>query len=118
MPVLYDLVESVRERLERLNVPVNAVAGFGHIGDGNLHLNVIADDYRKDVSDALEPFIYEWIQKQGGSISAEHGIGQMKSKYLKYSKSDNSIDLMRTIKQTFDPNGIMNPQKYLPQPPQ
>jgi len=49
-----------------------------------------------------------------GSISAEHGLGIAKNKYLKYSKSKENIDMMRRIKKVFDPKGLMNPYKYLP----
>lgn len=55
--------------------------------------------------------MYEWTRKFKGSISAEHGIGFLKTKYLKYSKSDLEIDLMKKIKNTMDPKKILNPYK-------
>ena len=56
------------------------------------------------------------IDDHKGSISAEHGLGFAKNKYLSYSKSQASIDMMRRIKNVFDPKGLMNPYKYLPPP--
>ena len=91
------------------------VIGFGHIGDGNLHLNVGIGE-RKDTENvraALEPWVYEYVQLQKGSISAEHGLGLMKAYAIGYSKSDVAVDLMRTIKNAVDPNGICNPYKVL-----
>lgn len=55
--------------------------------------------------------MYEWTRKFKGSISAEHGIGFLKTKYLKYSKSNLEIDLMKKIKNTMDPKKILNPYK-------
>jgi FAD/FMN-containing dehydrogenase len=59
--------------------------------------------------------VYEWTTKCKGSISAEHGIGLLKTKYLKYSKSDIEVDLMKKLKNTFDPKKILNPYKIFPQ---
>lgn len=63
----------------------------------------------------IEPWVYEWTREKRGSISAEHGLGVMKAKHLAYSKSDASISLMKTLKRTLDPNGILNPYKVLPE---
>ena len=63
---------------------------------------------------AIEPFVYEWIRERRGSISAEHGIGVMKPHVLGMSKSEPMVDVMRGLKQLFDPNGILNPGKVLP----
>lgn len=59
--------------------------------------------------------MYEWTSKHKGSISAEHGIGFLKNKYLKYSKSSFEIELMKKIKNTIDPKKILNPYKIFPQ---
>jgi FAD/FMN-containing dehydrogenase len=77
-------------------------------------LNIACDSYKKDIIDTIEPFIYEWLSKNGGSISAEHGLGLMKAKHISYSKSENLVESMKHIKALFDPLGIMNPYKYLP----
>lgn len=67
------------------------------------------------IASAIEPYVYEWTKKYKGSISAEHGIGFFKSKYLKYSKTDLEVDLMKKIKNTIDPKKILNPYKIFPQ---
>ncbi|RVX71270.1 putative D-lactate dehydrogenase, mitochondrial [Exophiala mesophila] len=117
---LYKLVEDTRERLQSKNLigdddsfPALGVVGYGHMGDSNLHLNVPVRRYTKEVEEAIEPWVYEWIQKRNGSISAEHGLGIAKKKYIGYSRSDNMIRLMKQIKALYDPNGIMNPYKYI-----
>jgi len=117
---LYSLVEDTRERLNSKGLvgdddsyPAIAVVGYGHMGDSNLHLNVPVRKYTKEVEEAIEPWVYEWIQKRKGSISAEHGLGIAKKKYIGYQRSDTMLKLMRQIKDLYDPNGIMNPYKYI-----
>jgi D-lactate dehydrogenase (cytochrome) len=128
VPVLYKLVEDMTKRLKDHGLytgPVGdwnpssqdliqGIIGYGHIGDGNLHLNISARHYAKEIEDVIEPFVYEWTKQHGGSISAEHGLGQMKAAYVGYSKSDVMVHWMRNVKKMFDPNGIMNPYKFLP----
>ncbi|KAF9973151.1 hypothetical protein BGZ65_009418, partial [Modicella reniformis] len=119
VPMFYQMVEDMRARLDKEGVlgedkDVSCVAGFGHIGDGNLHLNITAKSYSEKVTNIIEPYVYEWTAKHAGSISSEHGLGVFKSPYLHYSKSPSMIQLMRKIKDMIDPNGIMNPYKYLP----
>lgn len=121
LPSLYNLVTAVEKRLVEKglydtagNGPVCSVIGYGHIGDGNVHLNVCVRGYNDAVVRAIEPFVYEYTQEHKGSVSAEHGLGIMKSGALKYSKSDGMISWMYKIKNLFDPNHIMNPYKYLP----
>ncbi|EKX49264.1 hypothetical protein GUITHDRAFT_104792 [Guillardia theta CCMP2712] len=110
---MYNLVEIVRERLKE-RYPQAGVFGYGHLGDGNLHLNVTCPTADKEaVESILEPFVYEWTAEKRGSISAEHGIGQMKISKLYLSKPPELIALMRQIKGVFDPNGILNPYKVL-----
>lgn len=111
---LYTLCEVMRARLEAHGA---LVTGFGHLGDGNLHLNIYTPGrFDKDpaVLAAIEPFVYEWIAERRGSISAEHGLGVMKPAFLRMSKSESMIELMRGIKGLLDPNGILNPYKVLP----
>lgn len=67
--------------------------GYGHLGDGNLHLNVSAPAYSDALRDRLEPWVYEWTAEHRGSISAEHGLGQMKPHALRYSKADSAVRL-------------------------
>jgi FAD/FMN-containing dehydrogenase len=77
---------------------------FGHLGDGNLHY-VMQTDRPEDVVDA----VYRCVQKLGGSISAEHGIGIDKKRYLHFSRSEAEIATMRRLKCALDPNNILNP---------
>eukprot|EP00004_Rigifila_ramosa_P003367 TRINITY_DN1361_c0_g1_i1.p1 TRINITY_DN1361_c0_g1~~TRINITY_DN1361_c0_g1_i1.p1 ORF type:complete len:483 (+),score=94.22 TRINITY_DN1361_c0_g1_i1:71-1519(+) len=112
LSVLYSLVELTRKKIE--GKKLGNVFGYGHIGDSNLHLNVTTPSQSDEVLSELEPFLFEFTAQHGGSISAEHGIGQSKTKYLHLSKSAPLIGLMREMKQVFDPNGILNPGKVLP----
>ncbi|RMJ26599.1 D-lactate dehydrogenase [Aspergillus sp. HF37] len=120
LPELYQLVDDCRERLTQMGLvgdddsfPVQAVVGYGHMGDSNLHLNVSVRQYNKDVEKAIEPWVYEWIQKRKGSISAEHGLGLAKKEFIGYSQNETMVKLMKQLKDLYDPNGIMNPYKYV-----
>ncbi|KAK4490679.1 hypothetical protein RD792_001371 [Penstemon davidsonii] len=107
---MYDLVVEMRGRL---GTEANVVA-YGHLGDGNLHLNISAQQYNDSILSKIEPFVYEWTSKQRGSISAEHGLGLMKANKIHYSKSAETVQLMASIKKLLDPKGILNPYKVLP----
>ena len=112
-----DFIRAV-DLLAEQNYPDFEIVWYGHIGDGNLHLNVLKPD---DLS--VEEFnqqcarvsihIAELVASYGGSISAEHGVGLLKKHLLHYSRSDTEITLMRQVKQLFDPNGILNPGKLI-----
>ena len=109
---MYDLVEKTTERLERLDVDV---AGYGHVGDANLHLNICdTNGYRDEVHALLEPWVYEEVARAHGSISAEHGVGQCKPDYLYLNQSVEAMALMGSIKRALDPHLILNPYKVLP----
>lgn len=112
-----EVVDNTREHLRSKGLlhkkAVKHVLGYGHVGDGNLHLNVVADSYLPEIQNALEPYIYEVVSSYRGSVSAEHGIGYQKTHALRYSKDKVNIALMKKIKDLFDPNGIMNPGKVL-----
>lgn len=117
---LYGLVEAARERLNQAGLlgeteefPVIDAVGYGHIGDGNLHLNVAVRRYEKTVEKVLEPFVYEWVSSKKGSISAEHGLGFQKKNYIGYSKSEAEIEQMKLLKALYDPKAILNPYKYI-----
>lgn len=117
---LYELVNAARERLNNAGLigetdefPVIDAVGYGHVGDGNLHLNVAVRRYSKEVEKVLEPFVYEWVSENKGSISAEHGLGFQKKNYIGYSKSKEEIELIKQLKETYDPNFILNPYKYV-----
>jgi FAD/FMN-containing dehydrogenase len=102
-----------------LNVePEARLVAFGHAGDGNLHFNV-AEPENSSSSDFLKKWtdinhaVHEVVKDFNGSISAEHGIGQLKRDELPHYKSQTAIDVMRIIKSALDPKGIMNPGKVI-----
>ena len=106
------------DRVVAENYPDWEICWFGHIGDGNLHLNVLkppgldmADFYAR--CHAISPKLFELVRERGGSISAEHGVGLLKRDFLAYSRSAVEIDVMRAVKAVLDPNGVMNPGKLL-----
>ncbi|XP_065903226.1 D-2-hydroxyglutarate dehydrogenase, mitochondrial-like [Dysidea avara] len=107
----YEIVEMMRERVKHLAL---CTMGYGHIGDGNLHLNVVGDSHSLELLGLIEPFLFDWTAKHRGSISPEHGLGFKKSKYIYHSKSKEAVTLMEDIKKLFDPKGILNPYKTLP----
>lgn len=92
---------------------------FGHLGDGNLHYNVqaaegvAAADFLRAHEAAINHIVYDAVLAQGGSISAEHGIGQLKREELAERKSPVALGLMRAIKKALDPQGLMNPGRVL-----
>ena len=95
------------------NYPDFEVCWFGHIGDGNLHLNILKpenmskDDFFAECQ-IVNKYVFKTVQKYGGSVSAEHGVGMTKKPYLHYSRSETEIDYLREVKKVFDPNNIMN----------
>ena len=89
---------------------------FTDLFQANIHLNVVSEQFSTEVKEILEPWVYDFCRDCGGSVSAEHGIGQLKRKYLSYGKSETHLRLLRAIKDTFDPNGILNPHKMFPDP--
>jgi (R)-2-hydroxyglutarate---pyruvate transhydrogenase len=124
----YRLVEDTRARLAPwADSHGVAVVGYGHLGDANVHLNVSTPHrwesaaaagggggYHQAVCDALEPWVYEWVLNRGGSISAEHGLGQAKAHWLPRAKPAPVVALMAALKAALDPRGILNPGKVLP----
>ena len=92
------------------------IALFGHIGDGNLHVNVMKpdamakDEFLRHTKDA-DRAMFELVRKHRGSISAEHGIGLLKKDALAYSRSPEELAVMRAVKRALDPKGILNPGK-------
>lgn len=97
------------------------VVWYGHIGDGNLHLNILKPEDLpvaefQSRCEAVNGAVFAIVEELGGSVSAEHGVGLLKRPYLQYSRSGTEIDLMRGIKAVFDPAGILNPGKTLPNP--
>lgn len=105
-----DLKEKLKPRVEGL---AKRICLFGHMGDSNVHLNITAEQYSEELLNKIEPFVYEETVKMSGSISAEHGIGLLKKKYLPLQRNTQWLNVMRTIKRALDPKGILNPYKVL-----
>ena len=110
MPGFLDKVE--QQLTARFGSVTNVV--FGHVGDNNLHLFITTGE-AQDV-DTILALVYRITGEHEGSIAAEHGIGTLKREYLHYSRSDEEIALMRSLKQTLDPNGILNSGRVLGEP--
>src|SRR5512134_888559 len=85
---------------------------FGHVGDGNLHYNVGPERLLAS-RDAINRIVYDAVERLGGSISAEHGLGQLKREAIRAHKSPIELELMRRFKAALDPHGLMNPGKVL-----
>lgn len=109
---IYGLVNEMRNRLT--GSEATSVIGYGHVGDGNVHLNIAAPKLSSNLISLIEPFVYEYVMQRKGSISAEHGLGLMKAHYLPMAKDPVSLAVMHRIKDALDPNGILNPYKVLP----
>lgn len=98
--------------------PAWEVVWFGHIGDGNLHINILRpkdmnkEDFVRECQ-KVDRMIFEVIRNQKGSISAEHGVGLTKKPFLNFTRSEAEIELMKGIKRVFDPDNIINPGKVI-----
>lgn len=91
---------------------------FGHVGDGNWHVNVLNRDRTQPAAfwqrcEKVNDSLFALIQKLGGSIAAEHGIGLLKKKYLHYSRRPEEIEIFRALKRACDPQGLLNPGKII-----
>jgi FAD/FMN-containing dehydrogenase len=116
MPIaaIPDFLVSARERLTR--VAEHRLSVFGHLGDGNLHYNLMplpGQAFDAALARRLTETLYDHVESIGGSFSAEHGIGVFRREDLERRKSPVALDLMRRIKAALDPNGIMNPGKIV-----
>ncbi|HCE39953.1 MAG: FAD-binding oxidoreductase [Alcanivorax sp.] len=110
-----DFVEDV-DKVVQEAYPDFEIVWFGHIGDGNMHLNILKPtDLTKEEffqrCGEVSRWVFDIVAKYNGSISAEHGVGMTKKPYLGYSRSEEEIACMKAIKAVFDPNNIMNPGK-------
>jgi D-lactate dehydrogenase (cytochrome) len=105
-------------QLVELMIPGARPVPFGHLGDGNIHYNVsqpIGADAKEFLArwHEVNALVFEIVLRTGGSISAEHGVGVLKRDELPEVKDKVAIELMRALKSTLDPLGIMNPGKVL-----
>jgi FAD/FMN-containing dehydrogenase len=107
------------DALLQREIPGVRLVNFGHMGDGNLHYNVQAPEggdmqaFLRDHEERVNGLVYDQVQRFGGSISAEHGIGTLKAGKLPVYKSPVALRLMQAVKKALDPQGIMNPGKVL-----
>jgi glycolate oxidase len=88
---------------------------FGHLGDGNLHVNILRENlseeyWHREVNEGIAE-IFKLTVSLGGTLSGEHGIGISKRPYMSIAMRETNLELMRGIKRVFDPNGILNPEK-------
>lgn len=111
IPDMFKKLKEIREKFQ-----VDLVV-FGHAGDGNLHPNIIADKRDKEEMQRVELAVEEIFKtaiELGGTLSGEHGIGTMKSPFMEMELGKNGLDLMKRIKESWDPQNIMNPGKIFP----
>jgi len=112
---LVDLVEFARNLEAETGI---AVACFGHAGDGNIHTNLMVKDYHTDsqararADNALD-LLFNWIIEHQGAITGEHGIGLAKKRWFASAVSPVSVRAHQNLKAVFDPNGILNPGKFI-----
>jgi FAD/FMN-containing dehydrogenase len=115
VPAIPAFIRALHDAI-RATYPLFRVAIFGHVGDGNLHVNVLKPEAMSDSffytnCHAADDVIFSLVRDHRGSVSAEHGVGLLKRDFLHYTRSAAEISLMRGLKSVFDPNGIMNPGK-------
>ena len=116
----YDLVAKTRQKVrEELSSDIETY-GYGNLAEGNLHLKVCLPGYDNvalidKAHNLVDTFVMGYTQEARGSVSAEHGVGLKNVGVLGCSKSPEMIGAMRMVKKAFDPKGIMNPYKVLPE---
>jgi D-lactate dehydrogenase (cytochrome) len=92
----------------------------GHVGDGNFHVQLLVDEESPAEVAACDEFLHRLVARaieMGGTSTGEHGVGQMKRRYMVQEHGEATIEIMRAIKAALDPNGIMNPGKMIPDRP-
>ncbi len=112
LPVFYDIVTETRARLAKYAPSGVKVVGYGHLGDSNLHLNIAVPRDAPDPPEVAAEMVLPWVMQHKGSVSAEHGLGQLKREYLSKTKSAAVVGVMKGMKAMLDPKGILNPGKF------
>ena len=112
IPVIGEEVDLIIKALEQM-VFVEKIFPFGHVADGNIHFIIGKKENSPEIVEAINAVVYANLEKNKGSVSAEHGIGLDKKAYLHTSRSSDEMDLMRLLKKTLDPKGILNPNRII-----
>lgn len=107
-----EYIDTIRSELKNAWPDLRFYA-FGHMGDGNLHLYICCGQNDNETKQRVEEIVYKPLQRVGGSITGEHGIGLEKRPWLHLSRTAEEIQLMKAIKKILDPKGILNPGKLL-----
>lgn len=110
--LMEEAVSLLRAELPQI-MPDTIFVIFGHLADSNIHVNVMPPQMPEGMKQSIERVVYSVTSRLGGSVSAEHGIGQTKRPYLALSRSEPELALMRKIKAALDPKGILNPGRVL-----
>lgn len=105
------ILEKVKKSLEGTDI---FMATFGHIGDGNIHLNYMHHEHQKEEVHQLVTQIFKDVVEVGGTISGEHGIGTTKQEFINIEISPEESKIMKDLKKLFDPKNILNPGKMFP----
>lgn len=112
IPDLFQRVDELRNQHQL------QIVCFGHAGDGNIHVNIMFDRDEPGITERVESALHElfrYVTGIGGSISGEHGIGTAKQRFMHYQFTPDQIQLMRRVKQLFDPDNLLNPGKIFPE---
>ena len=109
---MQDAVDALRVELPGVMAGTRFVI-FGHLADSNIHVNVMPPEMPAGMKEKIEGVVYGVTARLEGSVSAEHGVGQTKRPYLALSRTPAELLLMRRIKASLDPNGILNPGRVL-----
>lgn len=107
-------LDALADGVRALLPPTARLTNFGHLADGNLHIEI--NDVDPD-DEALDQAIFELVARLGGAVSAEHGVGRAKAAWLGLSRTPAEVATMRRIKDALDPAGVLNPGVLLPPPP-
>jgi FAD/FMN-containing dehydrogenase len=112
VPLIGEIIDKISKELKDCE-GVKTIFPFGHVADGNIHFIIGKDSDDNDLKSQINDIIYNNTQQVNGSISAEHGIGLDKKKYLIKSRSEDEIELMRLLKKSIDPKNILNPGRVI-----